>query len=187
VRLVLFAGRLVEAKGVRELLTAWGAIAREDSTARLAFVGSGALHEELARGAASMGFGDRVLLPGVQPLERVAAWMQACDVFCLPSHTEGYPNVLVEALACGRPVVATPVGGAVEIVDDSNGILTPVGDVQRLTSALQVALSRTWKEADLAARFSRSWNDVARETFQICTSVLSEAQISAPEAIRDRC
>lgn len=186
-RLVLFAGRLVEAKGVRELLTAWSAIARDDSTARLAFVGSGALHEELARGAASMGFGDRVLLPGVQPLERVAAWMQACDVFCLPSHTEGYPNVLIEALACGRPVVATPVGGAVEIVDESNGILTPVADVQSLTSALRTALTRTWNEAHLAARFSRSWNDVARETYQVCESVLGETAISAPGAIRDRC
>ncbi len=187
IRLVLFAGRLVEAKGVRELLMAWSAIAAADPAARLAFVGAGALHDELSRTAASLGFGDRVILPGVQPLERVAAWMQACDVFCLPSHTEGYPNVLVEALACGRPVVATPVGGAVEIVDEDNGLLTPVADVPRLTSALQSALARDWSETRLAARFSRSWDDVARETLEACEKALSYAAINARASTRDRC
>ena len=187
IRLVLFAGRLVEAKGVRELLTAWSTIAAADPTARLAFIGAGALHAELSETAASLGFGDRVLLPGVQPLERVAAWMQACDVFCLPSHTEGYPNVLVEALACGRPVVATPVGGAVEIVDERNGILTPVADIPRLTAALEAALAREWSETQLAARFSRSWDDVARETLKACESALSHATLTARAATRDRC
>jgi len=174
-RLVLYVGRLVAAKGLRELLRAWANIAQDDSRLRLAFVGDGVLHSELASAASAAGMANRVVLPGSASPEQVARWMQACDVFCLPSHSEGYPNVLVEALACGRPIVGTAVGGILEIVDDDNGLLTPVGDVARLSEALRSALNKRWDEAALSRRFARSWDDVAAETLEVCHAVIGRS------------
>jgi glycosyltransferase involved in cell wall biosynthesis len=170
-KLILYVGRLVAAKGLRELLDAWIPLAEQDTQLHLAFVGEGGLGDELARAAKSSAMGERILMPGAALPARVATWMQACDVFCLPSHSEGYPNVLVEALACGRPVVATAVGGILEIVDASNGLLVPVGDVLKLRDALLVALTRPWDATALSKRFSRSWDNVARETLNVCESV----------------
>jgi teichuronic acid biosynthesis glycosyltransferase TuaC len=167
-RLILFVGRIVAAKGLRELVTAWLDLARTNSSVHLAIVGQGPLFTELSSRAMRGERAEAFHAPGALPASEVAKWMQACDVFCLPSHTEGYPNVLVESLACGRPVVATPVGGINEIVDADNGLLTPVNDAARLAAALDAALSRSWDEVALSRRFARSWDDVARETLAVC-------------------
>ena len=167
-KVILFVGRLVEAKGLRELMTAWLELARREPRLRLTAVGQGPLLAELASRAAAAQCAERFHAPGALAPSEVATWMQACDVFCLPSHTEGYPNVLVEALASGRPVVATPVGGIKEIVDADNGVLTPVRDASRLAAALSAALSRQWDEAALSRRFARSWDEVASETLAVC-------------------
>jgi glycosyltransferase involved in cell wall biosynthesis len=180
-RLVLFVGRVVAAKGVRELLTAWLELAKRDPQIAVAFVGDGPLVPELQRSASTAGSSARAHFPGAQSAAGVAEWMRACDVFCLPSHTEGYPNVLVEALACGRPVVATSVGGIPEIVDGGNGVLTPIGDTARLAAALRSALSAAWDETALSRRFARSWDDVARETLAVCSRALERASASAAE------
>jgi glycosyltransferase involved in cell wall biosynthesis len=82
--------------------------------------------------------------------------------------------VLVEALACGRPVVATPVGGILEIVDETNGVLTPVDDPSRLAASLHAALSRSWDEKALSSRFGRSWDEVAAETLAVCEAALRD-------------
>jgi teichuronic acid biosynthesis glycosyltransferase TuaC len=166
-KLILFVGRVVAAKGLRELATACLDAARTDPHVQLAIVGQGPLLAELS-GCMAQERAERFHAPGALPPNEVAAWMRACDVFCLPSHTEGYPNVLVEALACGRPVVATPVGGINEIVDTDSGLLTPVKDPVRLAAALRAALSRSWDEVALSRRFARSWDDVARETLAVC-------------------
>jgi teichuronic acid biosynthesis glycosyltransferase TuaC len=185
-RLLVYVGRLVVLKGLRELLNAWAALAQTDPHLRIAFVGEGGLGEELAHSAKGTGMGDRVLMPGAASPAQVATWMRACNVFCLPSHTEGYPNVLVEALACGRPIVATPVGGIVEIVDDTNGVFHPVGDVAAIAHALQTALQRNWDEAALSRRFARSWDDVARETLSVCERTLPAPGLSGRAASSDR-
>jgi glycosyltransferase involved in cell wall biosynthesis len=166
-------GRLVAAKGLRELFAAWRTLADKDAGLHLAFVGDGALMQELRTCSAQSGMGERVHLPGVADAARVATWMRAANVFCLPSYTEGYPNVLVEALACGRPVVATPVGGVVEIVDAANGLLAEPRDVPGLANALRSALEREWDAAELSRRFLRSWPDVARQTLAACEAAIT--------------
>ncbi|HJW46513.1 MAG TPA: glycosyltransferase, partial [Lysobacter sp.] len=105
----------------------------------------------------------------------VATWMAAADLVTLPSYSEGHPNVLIETLACGRPVVATAVGGIPEVVDASCGELVAPRDVGALVPALARVLERRWDERALAARFSRSWNQVAQETLHVCHEALAEA------------
>jgi glycosyltransferase involved in cell wall biosynthesis len=97
----------------------------------------------------------------------------------LPSYSEGCPNVVVEALTCGRPIVATPVGGIPELVDDSCAVLAPSRDPVALAQALATALGRDWDERSIAARSGRSWDDVARETFDVCQMLLARPRADA--------
>jgi glycosyltransferase involved in cell wall biosynthesis len=110
-------------------------------------------------------------MPGGLVPTQVAEWIGAADLLCLPSWSEGYPNVVVEAIACGCPVVATDVGGTSEIVNATNGLLVPPREPARLQAALAAALGCRWDRAAIAAAIRRSWDDVARETLEVCAAV----------------
>lgn len=171
---VTYVGRLVPEKGLRELLAAAGALRASRPRLQLVLVGEGPMHAELAALAAA---GELpVRFAGTRPPAEVARWMCASDLVTLPSYSEGHPNVLVEALACGRPVVATPVGGIPEVVDAASGVLVPARDPAALAEGLREALERDWDEAALARRFSRDWRQVAQDTLLACEEVLAEAR-----------
>lgn len=171
--IVLYVGRLVPEKGLRELLQATRRLAAERPRARVVLVGDGPMQAELAAAMAA----EPALplhLAGAQAPVDVARWMVAADLVTLPSYSEGHPNVLVEALACGRPVVATPVGGIPEVVDAASGLLVAARDADALADGLLAALARPWDEAALARRFSRDWQQVARETRTACEEAVAE-------------
>ncbi len=168
-RVIVYVGRLVESKGLRELLAAFAVLSGADPSLRLALVGEGVMRDELERMVQSQPvLQGRVLMPGGMEPAQVAEWISASDLLTLPSWSEGYPNVVVEALACGVPVVATDVGGTREIIDDRNGLLIPPRDERLLAQALEQALARTWDGAAIAAAMRRTWDDVARETLDVC-------------------
>ena len=172
---VTYVGRLVAEKGLRELLDACRALAATRPRLRLVLVGEGPMREEIAaRLAADPSL--QVTLAGAQPPAEVARWMAASDLVTLPSYSEGHPNVLVEALACGRPVVATPVGGIPEVVDAESGILVPARDAAALAAGLAQALDRHWDESALARKFSRDWRQVAEDTLEACEQALQESR-----------
>lgn len=171
--LVLYVGRLVPEKGLRELFGAINQLAVQRPKLQLALVGGGPMRGELDALAAG---GSNVRLAGPLAPEAVAQWMAAADVVTLPSYSEGHPNVLIEALACGRPVVATDVGGIPEVVDAASGVLIRPRDVADLSRGLDVALAQGWDEAALSRRFSRNWSRVAEETLAQCADVLAEAR-----------
>jgi glycosyltransferase involved in cell wall biosynthesis len=140
--LVAFTGRLARAKGVLVLASAWGRATRPPG-ARLLFLGSAGLSadacgSELARLATA---DPDILLVG--EVSDVAAHLRACDVFAFASFYEGFGLALVEAMACGLPVVTTPVGVAPEVVRDGwNGKLVAPGDEDGLRRALEWLLTR---------------------------------------------
>lgn len=163
---VLYCGWLSPEKDPLYLLEAARLLFADRPDVQLKYVGEGMLRAKIEALAAEWKIADRVALVGEVRHDLIAEHMKQADVLCLPSLREGYPNVLVEALACGLPIVATNVGGVPEIVtDDSRGILVPVGRPDLLAQALAVALERPWDHAELrrAGRL-RSWHDVARET-----------------------
>lgn len=170
--LVLFVGFLTAAKGVVELLDAIIQLAGARPRLQLAYIGEGPLQAKLERRARSAGLGDRVRFLGRCSSQRVACWMAAANVFCLPSHSEGCPNAIVEALSCGRPVVASNVGGIPELVASSSGILVPPKCPLRLAQALDQALSHSWDEAAISHGSGRGWKQVAQDTFEQCLHVL---------------
>ena len=106
-------------------------------------------------------------------------WINASDVLCLPSLNEGYPNILLETIACGVPVVATNVGGVPEIVNsDRIGILVESADPVSLASALISIL----REAETdhrkeSASNSRTWVDVAYEMYKLCERVVIKCKL----------
>ncbi|WP_052497438.1 glycosyltransferase [Lysobacter sp. A03] len=175
VRLVVYVGRFVESKGLFELLQAFAAIAGRDPRARLALVGDGVMRRQLPELLRAHGIEARVYLPGGMEPTGVAEWIGASDVLTLPSWSEGYPNVVVEAIACGCPAVVSDVGGAGEIVRESNGLLVPPRNPAALERALEAALDADWDRAAMAASMRRGWHDVAVDTLDVCRQVLADA------------
>jgi glycosyltransferase involved in cell wall biosynthesis len=177
---VLFAGNLVPVKGVEHLIAAFAAVVRRTGSARLIIVGSGRLEEALRRQARELGIAESVVFAGRQPHDAMPAWLVRADVFCLPSLNEGCPNVVLEALACGTPVVASRVGGIGDLITcDDQGFLVPPGNVSLLADALCRALGRRWDPRRVrAATTVMSW---AQSAQQVC-AVLRWAQGCAPVA-----
>ncbi len=171
--MIIYVGRFVEAKGMRELITAFQALSRQRPRVTLALIGDGVMKAGLQSLIAEAGLQDRVRLPGGQSPQGVAEWISASDVLTLPSWSEGYPNVVVEGVACGRPVVATDVGGTREILDDSNGILIPPRDPAALETALARALDTSWDHQAIARAIHRTWDDVAEETLAVCQQLVA--------------
>lgn len=171
-RLMVYVGRFVEAKGLNELIDAFAQMAQDDPRDRLALIGDGVMKADLQARIQALGLQDRIHMPGGLAPQDVATWIGASSLLTLPSWSEGYPNVVVEGVACGRPVVATDVGGTREIIDGSNGILVKPRSVGSLKAGLQEALSRSWPHEAIATAMTRSWDDVARETLGICGDLL---------------
>lgn len=169
---IIYVGRFVEAKGMRELLDAFATLCGHRPHARLSLVGDGVMKDELRALIDATGLSERVHLPGGLPPEQVAEWICASDVLTLPSWSEGYPNVVVEGVACGVPVVATDVGGTREILHAGNGILIPPRDAKALHKALDQALRKNWDHGAIAAAMRRTWDDVAVETLAVCEKVI---------------
>ena len=170
-RLIVYVGRLIEAKGLRELLQAFTLLAAKDESVHLSMIGDGVMRSEIARLAKASPAAARIYMPGALTPAQVANWLGACDVATLPSWSEGYPNVVVEALACGRPVVASRVGGVPEIVHEDNGILVPPRDTDALARGLETALAREWNREAIAGMMHRTWDDVASETLRVYQSL----------------
>lgn len=108
---------------------------------RLLIIGGGPLRGKLERMAKELGIADRVHFLGNRPHEEIALWMNVADVLCLTSRSEGMPNVVVEALASGLPVVATAVGACPELLaDEPAAKVCPREDVKSLSEALTLML-----------------------------------------------
>ena len=123
-RTILFVGRLHPLKGVNYLIEAMSAIIRKNPKVKLLLVGDGEERQNLGNLVIDQGLSKCVTFIGQIPNEKVSQYMAASDVFVLPSLSEGFGVVNLEAMACGLPIVATNVGGIPEIVKDGeNGFL----------------------------------------------------------------
>lgn len=159
-KLLLYIGRLDRAKGVNDLAEAFTRLEAAHPDLRLAIVGGGpeqAACEKLA--AAHPG---RVFATGALPMPQLPDWIAACDILTLPSWNEGTPNVLLEALASGRRVVATRVGGIPDVVSGPKlGELVPARDVPALAEALARAASTPYDPDEMTVAAPYSWPESA--------------------------
>ncbi len=160
VPIVLYVGNLKASKGCVDLLEAFPQVLQRHPRTQLVFVGGGAAAATLRDRAQQLGIAGNLLLAGARPHHELADWMRAADLLCLPSHNEGVPNVVLEAMACGLPVVATRVGGIPEVLPGHAGILVPPHEPAALAAALDDALARDWSQAVITSHAARfSWDD----------------------------
>jgi glycosyltransferase involved in cell wall biosynthesis len=170
---VVYVGRMDLKKGLRELVEAVAALHRSRPDLHCYLVGRGpdqSAVEDAIRTSKADEFVH--LVPGCA-FEEVTVWMAAADVVTLPSYMEGCPNVILEALACGRPAVATNVGGIPEILDDSCGRLVPPRDPVKLADALASVLDAEWDPEAICAHGSRSWSAPAAELLEVFEALIA--------------
>jgi len=174
--LVLFVGNLVPVKGLDVLLEALRLDARSGGAAQqysVAIAGSGPLRRWLARRIAAGGLGGRVRVLGELGRQEVALWMNAADALVLPSRNEGCPNVVLEALSCGTPVVASRVGAVPELINGTCGIQVEPGDAEGLATGLRSCLSGGWDRQAIRLRVKdMSWQANAEKLFSILRNIV---------------
>jgi teichuronic acid biosynthesis glycosyltransferase TuaC len=176
-RVALFVGNLVPIKGLDTLLEAWrillgnGSIGAQD---RLVLIGDGPLRGHFQEAAASPALAGTLQVLGPLPQAKIASWMRAGSVLCLSSLHEGMPNVVVEALASGLPVVATAVGGIPDLVRPAvNGYLAPSGNAGLLAEALGQALARKWDARQIAVTVvGYNWSDLAAKNLEVLANAV---------------
>jgi len=161
-KIVLYVGNLEKHKGSLDLMLAFAGVMKSRQDALLVLVGTGSAMDECRSLAARLGV--RVALVGARPHEEIPQWMAACDLFTLPSWNEGTPNVVLEALACGRRTVATRVGGTPDVIaSDTLGTLVPPRDPALLAAAIEEALSSPYHPAVVSASVrAPDWEASAR-------------------------
>jgi glycosyltransferase involved in cell wall biosynthesis len=173
-KLVLFVGNLAPVKAPDVLLAAWRALRSMPGTnpkdLHLAVIGAGPLRPALETQARRWGIAESVHWLGRRPSAEVALWMNAADVLCLSSDSEGMPNVVVEALVSGLPVAATDVGGTHELLaGEPAARLAPARDPAGLAGALAALLAAPIDRAQLAGRYATrySWTEQAHVILNI--------------------
>lgn len=116
--ILLFVGNFLPVKNPLFLLEAFASLrSTSHPNSQLVMIGRGLMRESIQQQAASLGIQDALTLPGACTSAQIADYMNAADLFCLCSHNEGLPNVILESLACGLPVISTDVGGIGEVLN----------------------------------------------------------------------
>lgn len=167
-------GRMSPEKGHAVALEAWPWVVREHPGARLVLAGEGKCEGDLRALVGRLGLGAHVEFPGF--LEDPRPCMSACDLVLLPSFKEGLPLSAVEAMAIGRPIVASDAGGLPEVVEDGEtGLIVPRGEPQLLT----VAINRLLRDPGLRARMGQAGRRRAEERFDGAKQLTALRQVFA--------
>jgi colanic acid/amylovoran biosynthesis glycosyltransferase len=171
---LLYVGRLSAAKGVPILLQAIAAVTVQHPDLQLTIVGDGPDRQSLELQASQLGISANLKFVGYQSQDAVCGYLQACDIFVLPSFAEGLPVVLMEAMATGIPVITTAIAAISELVEDSiNGYLVPPGAVEPLAQRLDQLLS----DAQLRQTFGQAGRIKVEQSFNLHREVDALKQI----------
>ncbi len=179
-KVLITVGGLVERKGFHRVLEVMPGLLGQQPDLHYLIVGGpcaeGDWSERLRQQAQDLGLDERVHFLGAMPSEELRGPLSAADVFVLATRNEGWANVLLEAMACGLPVVATDVGGNVEVVSKPElGRIVPFGEPQALRDALAEALGKNWdREAIIAHARANSWEQRVAVLIEEFTRLVNE-------------
>jgi glycosyltransferase involved in cell wall biosynthesis len=184
--LLLSVGNLLEIKGQHLMIDALPALIAKRPHAALAIVGHGEQRAALERRARERGVADRVRFVGLVANEALAAWYSAADVLLLASSREGWPNVLLESMACGTPVVASHVGAIPDIVTAPEAGETMV---ERSADGIVQAVERLLaRGVDRAAtrRYAEcfGWDETSERQLALFRTVVDDRTGTAPAPAR---
>ncbi len=173
--MILSVGSLIPLKGFQTIIEALPGILRNDNSIELHIIGEGSYRDTLSKLALSKGVSGHVFFAGYRPNSELVKWYNAADLFCLASFREGWPNVVMEALSCGTPVVATRVFGTPEILTSSDlGILvdpTP----ESIRNGLLTAFKRDWDRQRICTHMAtHTWQNIAGKINLVFHEILSQ-------------
>ncbi len=173
-KIILNVASLVPVKGHEYLIQAMGKIVRQRKNVLLVIVGDGSLKTKLRQMVKRLGLDEYVVFAGAKPHSEVPLWMNAADLFVLPSLSEGNPTVMFEALGVGLPFVGTAVGGVPEVITSEDyGLLCPPKDPDCLAEKILIALDKEWDRKKIkkyAEQFT--WGKIAKQVLKIYERVL---------------
>jgi glycosyltransferase involved in cell wall biosynthesis len=167
-QIILSLGKLSRQKGFRELISAIAQLASKYPRLRLYIIGEGIERANLEKMSQNLGLTGRVILVGGKQNEQLGPWYSAADLMCLASTREGMPNVVLESMACGTPVVATAVGGIPEIIHPGETGLIVETKSHSIAEGLERALMKPWNRQAISGRTrQRTWDVVAAEVDEL--------------------
>lgn len=172
--IIFNVSNLIESKGHSYLLSAISDIISETDNLSCYIAGRGYYRDALNALLAEHHLQDYVKFLGWIPDDQIPIWMNACDIFVLPSLNEGNPIVMFEALGCGKPFVGTRVGGVPEIItSEEYGLLVEPADPEDLAVKILAALDREWDQ-DAILRYAQqfTWENIAKEIMGVYEQVL---------------
>jgi glycosyltransferase involved in cell wall biosynthesis len=173
-KILLSVGNLVDIKGHTYLVDAMKIVAKRRHDTILVVVGTGSLKENLQRKARKLSLNGKILFIGEKEHREIPLWMNACDLFVLPSLGEGFPTVIPEAMACGKPIIGTSVGGVPEAISSNElGTLVPSRDSEALSQAILEGLNCEWSQEEILNKAKNySWNSIIKQILAVYDKVL---------------
>ena len=173
-KIIFSLGSLIDRKGFEYLIKAMATIVKHKDNVLCFIGGDGPLKNKLMRLIKNLELENYVKLLGLVPDEEISLWMNAADLFVLPSLSESFGVVQIEAMAVGTPVVATINGGSEEIViSEEYGYLCPPADTECLAEKIVLALEKDWDAEKIRKYASQyTWDNVAKEILKIYNKVV---------------
>ena len=168
-KIILNVANLYPAKGQRYLIEAVKEIVKYRGDILCIIIGDGVLREDLKAQIKKLGLENYVKLAGSKPHDEIPLWMNAADLFVLPSLSEGNPTVMFEALGVGLPFIGTRVGGVPEIITSEDyGLLCEPANPQDLIEKILVALDKKW-DRDKILKYAQqfAWENIAKEILRV--------------------
>nr|QNO45262.1 D-inositol-3-phosphate glycosyltransferase [Methanosarcinales archaeon ANME-2c ERB4]QNO46819.1 D-inositol-3-phosphate glycosyltransferase [Methanosarcinales archaeon ANME-2c ERB4] len=178
-KIIISVGGLVKRKGFHRVLAVLPEVTEKYKEILYVIVGGptveGDLGPELKKQVKELNLDGHVHFTGPLPHDQVRKWLNAADIFCLATSNEGWANVFFEAMACGKPVVTTKVGGNEEVVKSANyGILVDLDDQKQLKDAIIEALEKKWDHRKIIEYASENnWENVARKVLQELNDIVA--------------
>lgn len=174
-KVILNIGRLYEEKGQKYLILAIRDILKSRADIACYIGGIGPLKSDLKKQITTLNLEEYVKLVGFIPDEQMSLWMNATDIFVLPSLGEGNPTIMFECLGCGIPFIGTKVGGVPEIIaSDEYGLLVEPADTGALAEKILVALDKEWNREEILAYAERfTWENIAKEIMGVYELLLT--------------
>lgn len=175
-KIIFTAGRLIPIKGYRILIDAISEIKKHRQDILCLIAGSGSQKNHLQRQVKKLNLNEYVKLIGEKPQNEIPLWINACDIFVLPSLNEGNPTVMFESLGCGKPFIGTNVGGIPEIINSNDyGFICKPGDAKDLAEKILIALNTNWDNKTIVEYSDRfTWINIVKKLLEVYISVLEK-------------
>jgi glycosyltransferase involved in cell wall biosynthesis len=168
-KILLSVGNLIDVKGYTYLIDAMRIVLKKRADVVLIIVGLGILEESMRKKIKQLNLEKSVFIVGRKTHDEIPLWMNGADIFVLPSLREGFPTVIPEAMACGKPVVASRVGGIPDIVSTNEvGLLVDPGNSLSLAEGILTALDKKWCAQSIIEHVEKySWTAIVRQILKV--------------------